>query len=77
MTSLIKQASSAEITQTLKDRDWWREFGASLGWNLFGWTYRQTALFYDENGGTVELTAAHVRLLEKVKSDAAQLESKP
>jgi len=66
----VKQASVTEIKETIDDRDFWREAGAPLDWQLFGWTYRSSAVFLDEFGDQVEMGAAHVRLLQKVRADA-------
>ncbi len=66
----IGNATPSEIKEAQNDRDFWQKIGDPLGWTLYGWTYRSGASFFDENNCSVELSAAHVRLLDATAARA-------
>jgi hypothetical protein len=54
-----------EVEQAEEERTFWQAMVAPMPeWKLFGWTFKNSALFYNERGHTVELTDQHVRLIE-------------
>lgn len=59
----MSKATTDEIKKTLADRDFWCAIGAPLKWGLIGWDYRTAATFLDEHHHNVEVTSAHVRLI--------------
>ncbi len=70
---MTETATATEIKQAHGDRDFWRSVGAPLGWCLYAWNYRSVASFYDENERLVEVTAAHVRLLDATAAERDKL----
>lgn len=45
-----------ELKEAEADRKFWKEeIGDPLGLMLVGWTYRQSALFSDNNGHTINI----------------------
>lgn len=51
----MAEIDDAYIKRALDDRDWWMEFGNRLGWQLYGFNYREVATFRLKSGAHVEV----------------------
>lgn len=49
-------SKKSELKQAKEDQKWWQEkIGDPLGLILMGWTYKQSALFRDDQGYSVTI----------------------
>jgi len=59
-------AKELERHSTSADREHWARLGSLLGWTLFGWTFRRDAIFFDEAGQEVRVTASQRKSIMRV-----------